>query len=111
MSTAPTPDTLAAAEYAELQHAPIADLHGRRMQQGVVVEHTTDLAIADRVAYVLATRTGRMHLVLAETGTYAIMQLLGEAADGTLPPTVVAIATDEGIRPVLAPPRTAYDYH
>ncbi len=106
VSTTPTHTSLAAPGYADAADAP--NLHERRMQQWAVVEHTHDLAIADRVAFVLASRTGMTHLVLAEPGAFAIACCPHAEHVALLPASVVAIATDSGIRPVLQSYGTAY---
>jgi hypothetical protein len=103
VSFASTPGTRLAPETADLQSAPVIDMHGRRMhtESGIVVEHTTDLAVADRVAYIMAVRSGRTHVVFADTAGFAIVQLFHSDTPIALPAAVVSIATDSGIRPVL----------
>lgn len=76
-----------------------------------VVEETTDLAVADRVAYVMTTRTGISHVVLAATGGYLVASV-GPALDWAAAmrlvpvdymPRIVSVASAEGVLPVLLP--------
>lgn len=108
VSTTPTHTSLAAPGYADAADAPL--LHERRMQMCDVVERSHDLAIADRVAYVLASRTGMTHLVLAEPGAFAIACCPDAEHVALLPAMVLAVATDSGIRPVLQAASNAYTH-
>ncbi len=129
----PTTADQALAEHAELAamggaHAPITGWHAlqglpigllRGLAPGcdveVVVEHVleeaTDLAVADRVAWVLAGRTGRQHAVLASNTGYLVVTLSPEldwaaamrlvAAEHA--PRIVSVANADGVLPVLVP--------
>lgn len=76
-----------------------------------IIEPVADLAVADRVAYVLAHRTGQAHLVIAASNTYLVItcdtQL--DNADTQLisqhptQPRIISIATPSGITPMLTP--------
>lgn len=74
-----------------------------------VVESTTDLAIADRVAYVVTSRTGVDHVVLTGHGCYLVASvspaLDWAAAMRLVPapgmPRIVSVASTDGILPIL----------
>ena len=74
-----------------------------------VVEATADLAIADRVAYVVTARTGHDHVVLAGEDCYLVASVspsLDWAAAMRLVaapemPRIVSVASAEGILPIL----------
>jgi hypothetical protein len=76
-----------------------------------VVEEASDLAVADRVAWVLSGRTGRQHVVLAGHTGYLVATLTPEldwAAAMRLEPAghaprIVSVATADGVLPVLLP--------
>jgi hypothetical protein len=76
-----------------------------------VVEEASDLAVADRVAWILAGRTGIQHVVLASTSGYLVATVSPEldwAAAMRLEPTdwaprVVSVATADGVLPILLP--------
>lgn len=93
----------------ERQHGnlrTIADIHIT-----TVLEAVDDLAIADRVAYVIARRTNATCLVVATAHSFVIAQcdteLTAADAHGTtsVHPTdrIVTIATPDGIVPLLTP--------
>ncbi|MBC7461327.1 MAG: hypothetical protein H7287_08185 [Thermoleophilia bacterium] len=74
-----------------------------------VFEETTDLAVADRVAYVLASRSGVNHVVLT-TATGFVVATLGHELDWAASmrlvgyehmPRIVSVAGAEGVMPVL----------
>lgn len=74
-----------------------------------VFEETTDLAVADRIAYVLAGRTGVNHVVLTSSTGYLVATLAVEldwAAAMRLStydyaPRIVSVASAVGVMPVL----------
>lgn len=74
-----------------------------------VFEETTDLAVADRVAYVLASRSGVNHVVLTSATGYIVATLSVEldwAASMRLVayehmPRIASVAGAEGVMPVL----------
>lgn len=74
-----------------------------------VVDSSDDLAVADRVAWVLAARCGRQHAVLASAEGFLVAVIEPEldwAAAMRLEsysyaPHVVSVATPEGVLPVL----------
>lgn len=77
---------------------------------GHVIEHAAELAIADRVAYVLASRTGATHVVLATHDAFLVATIDDAwfnwtAAVETAPfehaPRFVSVATADGVMPVL----------
>ncbi len=76
-----------------------------------VLEETTDLAVADRVAWILAGRSGRQHVVLTSTTGYlvaTVTPMLDWAAAmrleaGEHAPRIVSVATGEGVLPILLP--------
>jgi len=84
----------------------IADIHLTS-----ILETVDDLAIADRVAYVIATRTAATCLVVATETTFVIAlcdtELTADDAVHVSPvhPTdrIVTIATPRGVIPLLAP--------
>lgn len=94
---------------------PIGVLHGLapgtdlEIAVEAVLEQTSDLAVADRVAWVIARRTGRQHVVLTTDGGYLVAALtvdLDWAASMRLQPasyapTIVSVACEEGVLPVL----------
>ncbi|MCB0878945.1 MAG: hypothetical protein KDC46_08195 [Thermoleophilia bacterium] len=129
----PTNADLAAAERAELAmphgaHAPITGwhaLHGlpigilRGLAPGCdvevlveqVIEEASDLAVADRVAWILSGRTGRQHVVLAASTGY-LVAIVGPELDwaaamrlepGEHAPRIVSVANADGVLPVLVP--------
>lgn len=123
------PTTSEYADLAELPgHAPITGwhaLHGlaigilRGLSPGtdvevtveVIHEEAADLAVADRVAWILAGRTGRQHVVLASSTGYLVATVspdLDWAAamrleHGEFSPRIVSVATADGVLPVLLP--------
>lgn len=76
-----------------------------------VLEEASDLAVADRVAWIMAGRTGRQHVVLASSTGYLVATVspdLDWAAamrlePGEYAPRVVSVATADGVLPVLLP--------
>lgn len=100
-----------------LQGMPIGILRGLapgtdvEVQVEQVLEQTADLAVADRVAWILSGRTGRQHVVLASANGYLVAtvspQLDWAAAmrlePGEHAPRVVSVASGEGVLPVLLP--------
>ena len=74
-----------------------------------IVEPVDDLAVADRIAYVMANRTGIAHLVIATAHTYLVVTvdqpLDGSDARMIAPrpgaPRLISVATVQGITPVL----------
>lgn len=76
-----------------------------------VHEQTPDLAVADRVAWILSGRTGRQHVVLATATGYlvaTVSPMLDWAAAMRLEPNVysprvVSVAAPDGVLPVLLP--------
>ena len=76
-----------------------------------VVEEATDLAVADRVAWILTGRTGRQHVVLASTAGYLVATVSPELdwaaamrmEPGEYAPQVVSVANVDGVLPVLRP--------
>lgn len=76
-----------------------------------VLEEASDLAVADRVAWIIAGRTGRQHVVLASSTGYLVATVspdLDWAAamrlePGEYAPRVVSVATADGVLPVLLP--------
>lgn len=74
-----------------------------------VVEEARDLAVADRVAWILTSRTGRVHVVLASTAGYLVATVspdLDWAAamrlqPGQFAPRIVSVASADGVLPVL----------
>lgn len=123
------PTSAEPAELADqLHHAPVTAwhaLHGlpigilRGYAPGTdvevvveqVFEETADLAVADRVAWILAGRTGRQHVVLAGATGYLVATVspnLDWAAamrlePGQYAPRIVSVASAEGVLPVLLP--------
>jgi hypothetical protein len=121
------PTTTDAVELDALPgHAPITGWHAlqglaigilRGMSPGTDVEVTVeqvfeeaaDLAVADRVAWILAGRTGRQHVVLASSTGYLVATVspdLDWAAamrlePGEYSPRIVSVATADGVLPVL----------
>lgn len=83
---------------------------GREITIAAVRETAADLAVADRVAWVLATRTGRPHVVLATDTAWIVAELDAPGftwADAlrlqpaTFAPRIASIASSEGVLPVL----------
>ena len=76
-----------------------------------VSEEAADLAVADRMAWILAGRTGRQHVVLAAATGYLVATVspdLDWAAamrlePGEYSPRIVSVATADGVLPVLLP--------
>lgn len=76
-----------------------------------VIEEAPDLAVADRVAWVLAGRTGRQHAVLASSTGYVVATVSPELdwaaamrlEPGEWAPRIVSIASADGVLPVLMP--------
>jgi hypothetical protein len=74
-----------------------------------VVDASEDLAIADRVAYVVTSRTGVDHVVVAGTGCYLVASVTPSldwaAAMRLVPnpgmPRIVSVANADGILPIL----------
>lgn len=125
----PTDPQLAAAGSAELPgHAPITGWHALQgmaigilrgfapgtdveVQVEQVLEEAADLAVADRVAWILTGRTGRQHVVLASSAGYLVATVspdLDWAAAmrmeaGQYAPRIVSVATPDGVLPVLLP--------
>ncbi len=117
------------AELADLPgHEPITGWHAmqglvigilRGMSPGTdcevrveqVFEEASDLAVADRVAWILSGRTGRQHVVLASSTGY-LVAIVGPELDwaaamrlepGEYSPRIVSVATADGVLPVLLP--------
>ncbi|MCW2921550.1 MAG: hypothetical protein JWL76_1424 [Thermoleophilia bacterium] len=117
------------AELADLPgHAPITGWHAmqglaigilRGMSPGTdvevcveqIFEEASDLAVADRVAWILAGRSGRQHVVLASSTGY-LVAIVGPELDwaaamrlepGQYSPRIVSVATQDGVLPVLLP--------
>lgn len=75
---------------------------------GSVAEHCLDLAVADRVAWVLAQRTGESHVVLESSHGYVVATVgpqLDWAAAMRLQryahaPVIISVANMEGVLPV-----------
>lgn len=76
-----------------------------------ICEEAADLAVADRVAWILSGRTGTQHVVLA-TSTGYLVAIVGPELDwaaamrlepGEYAPRVVSVATADGVLPVLVP--------
>ncbi|MEO6867025.1 MAG: hypothetical protein ABI200_03305 [Gaiellales bacterium] len=74
-----------------------------------VSEEATDLAVADRVAFILTGRTGIQHVVLASSTGY-LVAVVGPVLDWAAAmrmeriehaPRIVSVATTEGVLPVL----------
>ena len=109
-------------------HAPITGWHAlqglaigilRGMSPGTdlevvveqVFEEAADLAVADRVAWILAGRTGRQHVVLASSTGYLVATLNPELdwaaamrlEPGEYSPRIVSVANVDGVLPVLLP--------
>lgn len=76
-----------------------------------VFEEAADLAVADRVAWIMAGRSGRQHVVLASATGYLVVMVspdLDWAAamrlePGRYAPRIVSVATPDGVLPVLLP--------
>jgi hypothetical protein len=76
-----------------------------------VFEEAVDLAVADRVAWILAGRTGHQHVVLAGATGYLVATVspnLDWAAAmrmeaGQYVPRIVSVANADGVLPVLLP--------
>ena len=74
-----------------------------------VYETAADLAVADRVAWIMSGRTGRQHVVLASANGYIVATVspsLDWAAamrlePGEYSPRIVSVATADGVLPVL----------
>lgn len=123
------PTTTEHARFADLPgHAPITGWHAlqglaigilRGMSPGTdvevvveqVFEEAADLAVADRVAWILSGRTGRQHVVLASSTGYLVATVspdLDWAAamrlePGQFSPRIVSVASADGVLPVLLP--------
>lgn len=88
----------------------IADIH-----ISCVVEPVADLAVADRVAWVLAQRSGTTHLVVATDHTYLVVTAdvpldgadAPHIAQTPAQPRIISIATPAGIVPMLTPIATS----
>jgi hypothetical protein len=100
-----------------LQGLPIGILRGLAPGTDVevcvlqVFEEATDLAVADRVAWIMAGRTGVQHVVLASSTGY-LVATVGPELDwaaamrmepGQYSPRIVSVATADGVLPVLLP--------
>ncbi|MCW2926902.1 MAG: hypothetical protein JWM86_870 [Thermoleophilia bacterium] len=89
-------------------YAPGTDVE---VQIEQVLEEASDLAVADRVAWILAGRTGQQHVVLASATGYlvaTVSPMLDWAAamrlePGVHAPRIVSVAGAEGVLPVLLP--------
>lgn len=76
-----------------------------------VVEPVADLAVADRVAYVLAHRSGQTHAVIATTETYLVCSLVEQLSSADChtitqspgAPRIISVATATGVCPILTP--------
>lgn len=76
-----------------------------------VFEEAADLAVADRVAWIMSGRSGRAHVVLASATGYLVAIVspnLDWAAamrlePGEYAPRIVSVATPDGVLPVLLP--------
>src|SRR5687768_13682753 len=76
-----------------------------------VFEEAADLAVADRVAWIMAGRTDRQHVVLASATGYLVAMVspdLDWAAamrlePGEYAPRIVSVATQDGVLPILLP--------
>lgn len=98
-----------------MQGLPIGILRGMspgtdvQVQVEQVHEESLDLAVADRVAWVMSGRTGRQHVVLASSTGYLVATVspaLDWAAAMRMEPApycpqVVSVASPEGVLPVL----------
>lgn len=98
-----------------MQGLPLGILRGMSPGTDVQVlveavhEEAADLAVADRVAWVMSRRTGRQHVVLAGSSGYLVATVspaLDWAAAMRLEPAawsprVVSVASAEGVLPVL----------
>lgn len=130
----PTTTEIAHAELAYVPdgaHAPITGWHAlqgiaigilRGLAPGTdvevcveqVVEEAADLAVADRVAWILSGRTGRQHVVLAAATGYLVATLSPELdwaaamrlEAGEHAPRIVSVATADGVLPILLPVAT-----
>ena len=79
-----------------------------------VYEEAADLAVADRVAWIMAGRTGRQHVVLASSSGYLVATVTPELdwaaamrlEPGQFSPRVVSVANADGVLPVLLPVAT-----
>lgn len=76
-----------------------------------ICEEASDLAVADRVAWILSGRTGRQHVVLAASTGY-LVGIVGPELDwaaamrmepGEFAPRIVSVASADGVLPVLLP--------
>lgn len=98
--------TLGRRERQRAQLRAIADI---TLDQ--VVEPVTDLAVADRVAYVLAHRSGRTHAVVATAETYLVCSLVEQLSSADCQtirqaagaPRIISVATSTGVCPILTP--------
>lgn len=100
-----------------MQGLPIGILRGLspgtdvEVQVEQVLEEAADLAVADRVAWILSGRTGRQHVVLASSTGYivaTVTPMLDWAAamrlePGAYAPRIVSVATADGVLPILLP--------
>jgi hypothetical protein len=74
-----------------------------------VVEEIADLAVADRVAFVLARRTGMTHAVIARPGSYLVVTLTADIGSqeawsilqAPSEPPLASIVNPDGITPIL----------
>lgn len=91
-------------------HYPDGSASQVEVRVGQISEHADELAIADRVAYVLAARTGLTHVVLATTNCFLVATIDDpyfnwtgaiETALYDHAPRFVSVATPEGVLPVL----------
>lgn len=98
-----------------LQGLPIGVLRGMmpgtdlQIAVDTVIEEAADLAVADRVAYIMSSRTGRQHVVLASTNGYLVATLSTDLdwagamrlEPGSYAPRIVSVASAEGVLPLL----------
>lgn len=106
---------VAAADWHPLQGMQLGHLPGLAPGTDVpvliasIADEAPELAIADRVAFVLTRRTGVGHVVLEGTGIYYVARLTPEldwAAAMRLVtlehmPRIISVASAEGILPML----------
>lgn len=77
-----------------------------------IMEAAEDLAVADRVAFVLAFRSANTYAVVGVPGMYLVVQLNQEVAPEHVhairmhpgAPRIISIATSEGVVPLLTLP-------
>jgi hypothetical protein len=121
VSSAPQTYTTQIADHAAPHRALVGTPLGRRERAhgnlrtiaditiAEVIEPVADLAVADRVAWVLAHRSGSTHLVIATDHTYLVVtsDVPLDGADATLiaqpadAPRIISLATPSGIVPML----------